>query len=273
MKTEKGFPLLFSYFLHRLATVRHMQDTTLPSYRNYCRIGSSIYLRTPKLHLFHSLRLQIWTQRSAPHYLISGQIFASLFANFICASVGVITGNLHCDAVGVTFGRTKYETHLEVSKSSKYLSLSLIDTHDSGPSLTLQILPRLISSVDHSVAMGILHHQRAAFMQLSQDVSAAPAAYGGIKHIDYLIAHWMPVPMWKSWSEWGRVAASTILNIPIEGVIPTTNHLESFNSILKRKHLPAHLRSGHRLRFDSLIHPHHSNSPWNLPPPKGRARI
>ena len=33
-----------------------------------------------------------------------------------------------------------------------------------------------------------------------------------------------------------------------------TNHLESFNSILKRKHLPAHLRSGHRLRFDSLIH-------------------
>ena len=64
-------------------------------------------------------------------------------------------------------------------------------------SLTLQILPRLISSVDHSVAMGILHHQKVAFMQLSQDVSAAPAAYGGIKHIDYLIAHWMPVPMWK----------------------------------------------------------------------------
>jgi len=121
-------------------------------------------------------------------------------------------------------------------------------------SLTLQILSRLISSVDHNVVVGILQHQRAAFMPLSLDVSAAPAAYGGIKHIDYLIAHWMPVAMWKSWSEWGRVAASTILNIPIEGVIPTTNHLESFNSILKRKHLPAHLCSGHRLRFDSLIH-------------------
>ena len=102
--------------------------------------------------------------------------------------------------------------------------------------------------------MAILHHQRVLFSQLSHDASAAPAANGGIKHIDYLITHWMPVPMWKSWSEWGRVAASTILNIPVEGVIPTTNHLESFNSILKRKYLPAHLRSGHRLRFDSLIH-------------------
>ena len=116
------------------------------------------------------------------------------------------------------------------------------------------LLIRLISSVDHNIAMGILQQQRAAFMQLSQDVSAAPAAHGGIKHIDYLITHWMPIAMWKSWSEWGRVAASTILNIPIEGVIPTTNHLESFNSILKQKHLPAHLRSGHRLHFDSLIH-------------------
>ena len=104
--------------------------------------------------------------------------------------------------------------------------------------MLLILLIRLISSVDHNIAMGILQQQRAAFMQLSQDVSAAPAAHGGIKHIDYLITHWMPIAMWKSWSEWGRVAASTILNIPIEGIIPTTNHLESFNSILKRKHLP-----------------------------------
>jgi hypothetical protein len=102
--------------------------------------------------------------------------------------------------------------------------------------------------------MAILQQQRELFMQLSHDASAAPAAKGGIKHINYLITHWMLVALWKSWSEWGRVAASTVLNIPSEGVIPTTNHLESFNSILKRKHLPAHLRSGHRLRFDSLIH-------------------
>jgi hypothetical protein len=81
--------------------------------------------------------------------------------------------------------------------------------------------------------MAILQQQRELFTQLSHDASAAPAAKGGIKHINYLITHWMPVALWKSWSEWGRVAASTVLNIPSEGVIPTTNHLESFNSILK----------------------------------------
>ena len=45
-----------------------------------------------------------------------------------------------------------------------------------------------------------------------------------------------------------------ITQTPIEGVIPTTNHLESFNAILKRKHLASFLHSGHRLQFDSLIH-------------------
>jgi hypothetical protein len=50
------------------------------------------------------------------------------------------------------------------------------------------------------------------------------------------------------------VRASATLRISIDGVIPTTNHLESFNGILKRKHLASFLHSGHRLRFDSLIH-------------------
>lgn len=64
----------------------------------------------------------------------------------------------------------------------------------------------------------------------------------------------MTVPLWESWSEFGRIRASSVLKIPVDGVIPTTNHLESFNAILKRKHLAAHLHSGHRLRFDVLIH-------------------
>ena len=63
----------------------------------------------------------------------------------------------------------------------------------------------------------------------------------------------MPLALWQSWSEFGRVSASTLLKIPVEGVIPTTNHLESFNGLLKRKHLATWLRSGHRLRFDFLI--------------------
>jgi hypothetical protein len=89
---------------------------------------------------------------------------------------------------------------------------------------------------------------------LEKDSPAAGAARGGIKQLDYLNEHWMTVPLWQSWSEFGRIRASTVLKIPVDGVIPTTNHLESFNAILKKKHLAALLHSGHRLRFDSLIH-------------------
>ena len=52
---------------------------------------------------------------------------------------------------------------------------------------------------------------------------------------------------------WACVSASTLLKIPVEGVIPTTNHLESFNRLLKWKHLATWLCSGHRLCFDFLI--------------------
>lgn len=36
-------------------------------------------------------------------------------------------------------------------------------------------------------------------------------------------------------------------------LIPTTNHLESFNAVLKRKYIPRWQRSGNRLRFDIFI--------------------
>lgn len=64
----------------------------------------------------------------------------------------------------------------------------------------------------------------------------------------------MPISLWQSWSQWGRLTAAAVMKIPVEGVIPTTNHLESFNCILKRRHIPEWLHSGHRLRFDTLIH-------------------
>ena len=108
--------------------------------------------------------------------------------------------------------------------------------------------------MDHLAAVEAIASQRHAFEQLLGDTASAGAARGGIKHLDYLSANWMSLPMWQSWSDFGRVRASATLRITIDGVIPTTNHLESFNGILKRKHLASFLHSGHRLRFDSLIH-------------------
>ena len=113
---------------------------------------------------------------------------------------------------------------------------------------------RLINSIDHNAAVAVLQRQQVYLAVISKNAASCNAALGGIKHLDYLTMNWMTLPMWRSWSGWGRLAAAAAMKVPIEGVIPTTNHLESFNAILKRKHLAAWLHSGHRLRFDLLIH-------------------
>ena len=103
--------------------------------------------------------------------------------------------------------------------------------------------------------MDLIRWQHFVFEQLLTGPTANSYvhAQGGQKHLDYLMANWMPLALWQSWSEFGHVSASTLLKIPVEGIIPTTNHLESFNGLLKRKHLATWLRSGHRLHFNFLI--------------------
>jgi hypothetical protein len=60
--------------------------------------------------------------------------------------------------------------------------------------------------------------------------------------------------LWSSWSRAGRVRASQALGCDVEGVLPTTNHLESFNRTLKRRYIRHWQRGGKRLRLDVLIH-------------------
>jgi hypothetical protein len=75
----------------------------------------------------------------------------------------------------------------------------------------------------------------------------------GMVHIDYLLNYWTTDALWKSWSDCGRHIASKLLGCSFEGVLPTTNHLESFNGLLKNKHLHRWQRSGRRLRVDMLL--------------------
>ncbi|KAK7051223.1 hypothetical protein VNI00_004723 [Paramarasmius palmivorus] len=112
----------------------------------------------------------------------------------------------------------------------------------------------LLQTTEHSTAMDLLAKERTylIFIQNSNP-SAEKAVKAGLVHIAYLNEHYMSLEMWQSWSAWGRLAASTKIGVAVEDVVPTTNHLESFNGVLKRKHLVAWLRSGHRLRFDFFI--------------------
>jgi hypothetical protein len=82
----------------------------------------------------------------------------------------------------------------------------------------------------------------------------AGIAEKGLKHLqEYLLGYWTTEILWRSWSDFGRQVAAKILGCPFEGVLPTTNHLESFNGLLKRKHLRRWQHGGCRLRLNVLL--------------------
>lgn len=59
---------------------------------------------------------------------------------------------------------------------------------------------------------------------------------------------------WGSWSMSGRIRAAAALGRPVSGILPTTNHLESFNKTLKRSYITHWQKAGKRLRFDVFFH-------------------
>lgn len=79
-------------------------------------------------------------------------------------------------------------------------------------------------------------------------------ADGALNHLEYLSTYWLRLSLWESWSKAGRVKAAKRLGRPINDILPTTNHLEAFNGVLKRKHLRRGQHGGHRLRVDVLVH-------------------
>lgn len=134
------------------------------------------------------------------------------------------------------------------------LEEKLVQIVTSGILCTTYWIISLIQSVLHADAIKLIDQLQTDFQSISGIPEAKRASSAGLKHISYLMQHWMPIPLWSGWSQFGRSHASRLLGVELEGVLPTTNHLESFNAVLKRVHLPRWLRSGHRLRFDSFIH-------------------
>ena len=124
----------------------------------------------------------------------------------------------------------------------------------ASPTHTHTLYNSLLDTTDHTVAIGVIADERAHTCTLARVGGDAQAISGKvIEYLDYFVDTWMPESIWRSWSQMGRSVASVLLSIPIEGVLPTTNHLESFNRLLKRKYIPLWQRSGARLRFDFLI--------------------
>ena len=73
--------------------------------------------------------------------------------------------------------------------------------------------------------------------KLKEMAGETEVAEKALTHLTYLRDYWTTDSLWACWSDFGRRYAASILNCPYELVLPTTNHLESFNGLLKRKHL------------------------------------
>ncbi|KAF8707390.1 hypothetical protein RHS03_04322, partial [Rhizoctonia solani] len=112
---------------------------------------------------------------------------------------------------------------------------------------------QLVHSTDYTMAWDTVRQEISMLKQLAAKPLCAAAARKGLDHVQYLSLYWMTHALWQGWSEFGRLTAAAVTGVPIEAVIPTTNHLESFNGVLKHKHLKRWSRGGRRVRVDTLV--------------------
>lgn len=112
----------------------------------------------------------------------------------------------------------------------------------------------MLQTTEHAVALSLMDKARHDFSIISNDLEGKKAGAAGLSFLEYLQSTWMPVELWQSWSRRGREDAAAKMGTAIEAILPTTNHLESFNGTLKKRDIPQWQHSGHRLRFDVLIY-------------------
>ena len=108
---------------------------------------------------------------------------------------------------------------------------------------------QLIETIVFVQAQLLVAKERVAVEEMLNEDPEHEAIYSAVlAHLkDYFLGYWMTPALWSSWSDFGRKVAAGRLNCPFEGVLPTTNHLESFNGLLKRKYLQRWQNGGRRL--------------------------
>lgn len=153
----------------------------------------------------------------------------------------------------IKMGQEKFNFHKEQVKNrlrtlEQRYSIIILNFHKY-----IYFMPSLITTSDYETARNLITSETTILQKLSLDSAALGAARAGLAHLTYLTTHWMPEPLWQGWSLAGRKIAGIRLNIPIEKVVTTTNHLEAFNGVLKNKFIHNLQKGGRRLRFDLLI--------------------
>lgn len=110
--------------------------------------------------------------------------------------------------------------------------------------LAIRLQNRLVATTNWSEANSLIESSEGELHRLSKTVGCEAAAAKGLERVSYLKSYWMTFALWQSWSEYGRVVAAAKTGLTVQGILPTKNHLESFNGVLERKHLGRWLRGG-----------------------------
>jgi hypothetical protein len=98
----------------------------------------------------------------------------------------------------------------------------------------------LVKTTSIDAARSLIADEVLALEAMKAEEISEAAAHGGLEHLRYLSDYWLSTKdLWASWSDFGRHAAARVLGCSFEEVIPTTNHLESFNGLFKRKYVRA----------------------------------
>ncbi|KAF7790755.1 hypothetical protein EIP86_001712 [Pleurotus ostreatoroseus] len=114
----------------------------------------------------------------------------------------------------------------------------------------------LVHTTSHASALAIITEEEAVLAAHKQELDESGCEI--INHAEahllgYLRDWWCREALWHSSSDFGRAVAATHMGCAIDGVLPTTNHLESFNGVLKRGHLRRWQHGQKRLRLDVLV--------------------
>ncbi|KAI0358662.1 hypothetical protein OH77DRAFT_1375718, partial [Trametes cingulata] len=104
-------------------------------------------------------------------------------------------------------------------------------------SRTRSLEEALLQTTCYEDAVLLLDIEEAVLRAISKDEPSEKASSAGLSYLSYIRTTWMPKDMWVGWSRRGREEAARRMAIPVEDVLPTTNHLEAFNGSLKKTHL------------------------------------
>lgn len=134
--------------------------------------------------------------------------------------------------------RTRYPRILRADRPS---DRNIVQAIEDLKTRVTNLKNTLLNSPTFEAALGALRRETALLLRMKEDerlpVQVREMAGGGWRYLEYLRTTWVKENLWMAWAEIGRNQLARALDIPLGSVINTSNHLESFNNVLKNRWL------------------------------------